>query len=328
MSIFNILKSGRVQNNSFMMWVICCLLVTSFLGLTSTAFAQSTATVTTDKLDYMPGEHVIVSGSGWAPGETVSLLFEESPYIHPPQTLYTVADGAGNISNSDYLIEDHDLGQTFTLTATGLSSGLVAQTIFTDGNPAGNLDQARNGGVGDTPISPVDWVNGNAGEQNSHYIEGQSIPYRLRLTNLSIGSHYVDIEWDISHSSRNAIDYITHYQRIAETVSPLLGFSGSFSAPSTFAIPTPIPTETILGNPQPQTSFGSLPASERLMTIYNGTITSLTYINNADGNLGDLNAAQSATRMRINFTASNDTVVFAWGGHIGTRLDWGVGNSA
>ena len=30
----------------------------------------------------------------------------------------------------------------------------------------------------------------------------------------------------------------------------------------------------------------------------------------------------------ITFSASQPTVVLAWGGHIATRLDWGIGNSA
>jgi hypothetical protein len=77
---------------------------------------------------------------------------------------------------------------------------------------AADLDQARNG-TASSPTSPVHYQNGNAGAQNSHYIEGHSIAYRLHLTNLTTAppadTHSVVIEWDIKHSSRNAIDYIT-----------------------------------------------------------------------------------------------------------------------
>ena len=47
------------------------------------------ATVSTDKEDYSPGDTVIVTGAGWEPGETVSLLFHEDvdPPIHPDKTL-------------------------------------------------------------------------------------------------------------------------------------------------------------------------------------------------------------------------------------------------
>ena len=49
-------------------------------------------------------------------------------------------------------------------------------------------------------------------------------------------------------------------------------------------------------------SCRSPPAAQREMWIYNGTITALAYVNNTDGNLGDLSATQSASRMQIDIT--------------------------
>src|SRR5512132_1942825 len=61
--------------------------------------------------------------------------------------------------------------------------------LFAGGTkPAGKLDQVRNGSAA-SPVNPVDWVNGNAGSSNAHYKEGQSIPYRLVLTNLPLGAN-------------------------------------------------------------------------------------------------------------------------------------------
>ena len=81
-------------------------------------------------------------------------------------------------------------------------------------NPAGDLDQVRNGSAA-MPNDPGQWVNGNAGASNAHYLEGYSIPYRLKLTNLVVGVSYnVKIEWDITHSGKHAIDYITSFNRI------------------------------------------------------------------------------------------------------------------
>ena len=92
--------------------------------------------------------------------------------------------------------------------------------------PSANLDQVRNGGVGcDATVpnscnDPADWVNGNAGASNAHYQEGQSIPYRLVMTDLPAGNHSVVIQWDVKHSSANAIDFITHYQRLLDHIVP------------------------------------------------------------------------------------------------------------
>jgi L-asparaginase II len=112
------------------------LLMIAALAIVGTLSARAQATVTTDKLDYIPGEYVIVTGSGWEPGETVDLDFHETPKVctndHHVRT--TVADENGNIYYDQFLINDHHLGVHFVLTATGLSSGLVAVTEFDDGN--------------------------------------------------------------------------------------------------------------------------------------------------------------------------------------------------
>src|SRR5687767_6131458 len=104
-----------------------------FCNLCIIASALGQATVMTDKPDYQPGDYVIVTGTGWEPGETVELDFEETPSVCPNGHLrYTVADDDGNILYDDFLINTYHLGVSFVLTATGQSSGLTAQTTFTD----------------------------------------------------------------------------------------------------------------------------------------------------------------------------------------------------
>ena len=90
-------------------------------------------TVTTDKLDYPPGDTVTISGSGWQAGETITLLLTEDPSVHDALEWYVQADDQGNFTDRTFLVEDHHVGVKFTLTATG-SSGATAQTTFTDGN--------------------------------------------------------------------------------------------------------------------------------------------------------------------------------------------------
>src|SRR2546430_13059031 len=88
--------------------------------------------------------------------------------------------------------------QTLPLSPTGASA---------------NIDQARNG-TASAPISPVHFQNGNAGAQNSHYLEGHSIPYRVRLDGLTPGTHTVVIGWDIRHGGKNPLDYIPGPNRL------------------------------------------------------------------------------------------------------------------
>ena len=224
-----------------------------------------------------------------------------------------------------------------------LISSLSGSASFNPAAPApfkpasADLNQVRNGGVGcdqTVPNScndPADWVNGNAGASNAHYREGQSIPYRLVMQNLSIGPHSVVIEWDVKHSSANAIDFITHYQRVNESIQPC----GPANHPedivagcnpanfTTFDIPAPTGVNSPIPG-LPENVFNALPVAQRRMTMFNGTITDMIYTNPQ----GDLSQAQASTRITINFTAESSTVVMAWGGHIARALDWGAGNSA
>ncbi|PTN04627.1 putative repeat protein (TIGR01451 family)/predicted secreted protein (Por secretion system target) [Mangrovibacterium marinum] len=116
------------------------LLVLIFL-FTGSSFLWA-QTVTTDKADYLPGETVTISGTNWLPGETVLLVLEKEPPVTDPVVLSAVADENGDISNSEYVVLQEDLGVTFTLTATGQSSLLTATTTFTDGGGAYTINLA------------------------------------------------------------------------------------------------------------------------------------------------------------------------------------------
>jgi len=111
-----------------------------FLFIANAALAQ-TATIKTDQPDYAPGSTVIITGTGWQPGETVTLQVvhhlengdNDMSTAHQPFT--TIADANGNVSSTWYVPFDEDeLGATLLLTADGGSSGLHAEIIFTDSN--------------------------------------------------------------------------------------------------------------------------------------------------------------------------------------------------
>ena len=93
--------------------------------------SSSSATVTTDRTDYQPGDTVIIAGANWQAGETVQLtLHRDNDTLDTVLTAF--ADQDGNISNSDYVVQESDLNVAFLLTAVGQSSGYTAQTTFTD----------------------------------------------------------------------------------------------------------------------------------------------------------------------------------------------------
>src|SRR5207253_4727649 len=91
-------------------------------GSSASAELYGFATVKTDAADYPPGTTVNIAGSGWQPGETITLTLVESPLLdtHGPYTV--TADAFGNISNSSFVTDIHDLSIRFYLTAAGLQS--------------------------------------------------------------------------------------------------------------------------------------------------------------------------------------------------------------
>src|SRR5687768_16984062 len=99
----------------------------------SIGIGTSGETIATDKDDYSPGELVTITGTGWQPGEAVRLTLTEDPDSHGPRQWDVMADSAGSFADTSFTTEAHHFGTTFTLTAAGLSSGLTAQTTFTDG---------------------------------------------------------------------------------------------------------------------------------------------------------------------------------------------------
>ncbi|MCX2746132.1 hypothetical protein OO013_19795, partial [Mangrovivirga sp. M17] len=297
------------------------------------------AWVSTDKPDYVPGEYVTVRGGGFQPGETVSLYFEEDQAVHAPYTYYAVADSYGEILNDEYLIEQHDLGVTFTLTATGGTSGITATTIFTDaGQPAADLDQIRNGAF-DAPSDTAAWVNGNAGAENAHFAEGMSIAYRVKMINMDSGEVvHLTLGYDAIESGTYAIDYLTDYDRLEPHLLAFLHDKEEIDPSKDYPQydlwplgevpddlhPIPMPPGS---NLDPlvaiqQNSFNIVSAAGAAnMAMWNGDITNISYPNQAN-----LNGPTSEQQITITFTVGNDpsqVVVLAFGGHIASRLDWG-----
>jgi hypothetical protein len=300
-----------------------------------TSRAAIAPTVSTDKLDYRPGETVIISGSGFGGDTSVTLqvthigAVDSAAYFgaHDP---WDVPVTNGSFS-AVWVVDEDSVGATLLLTAVGSPSGAAASTTFTD-SAAANIDQCRNGSA-TSPNDCLDlgggtgWVNGNVGSSQGHMVEGYSIPYRVIMTDLPVGHPItIDLGYDITHSSKHAIDYLTHFNRLephfpffghpAEAINPISGVSGVSGTVTTVAITAP----SSAGSPvagQPGTSFSLLPAGEKVMTLYGGNVTGFAYVSQ-----GSLTDAQSETVVRITLTPDSATAVLAWGGHIARGDEW------
>jgi hypothetical protein len=136
-------RTGKVMRHwirtsawRFMMLMCGVLVVASgapwlHVDVLSTVKAASHATIASDKPDYHPGERVTLTGKGWKPGETITVVMMVQPVSHGPVKLKATADVDGKFSDESYVVQESDLGVAFTVTATG-DQGSKAQTTFTD----------------------------------------------------------------------------------------------------------------------------------------------------------------------------------------------------
>ena len=97
--------------------------------------AGAVAKVRTDKFDYHPGESVQITGSGFAPGEPVTLQVTHISGANDGaghQPFSTSANDAGQIADQWYVDPDDSSHAIFALSAKGQTSGREARTAFTD----------------------------------------------------------------------------------------------------------------------------------------------------------------------------------------------------
>jgi hypothetical protein len=278
----------------------------------------ATPTITSDKADYAPGDQVTLTGANWLPDESVHVVVNDDVGQTWSHDATVQANAAGTIS--DVFTLPSWFIATYSVTATG-SSGRVALATFTDSS--GDLDQCANGSGGNVACTGGGsgagsaWQNGNLNQNQARYLEGQSVPYRLRLDGLSTtpnNTHTATIEWDTTEGGKHSLDYLTSWDRnVAGGSDPCSGVTGCGS-PSTFPIPA---DPNVTGANPPVTPVAGN------FTLYNGTISSVSPYS-----LSGSYAGNSKTSITITFTATAANPVLAWGGHIATQQNWGLGSSA
>ena len=276
----------------------------------SSSAAVGYPTISTDRSDYLPGMPVVVSGTGWKPGETVKLIFHETNAADLDVIYAALADASGNISNKQFAPDNHDYGVIFTLTATGMTSGLTAQTSFSDG---ADLDGCGNGSAGG--ITCI-WQNGDLGSSKALYKEAESVPYRIVMSGLTAGSHTVVFGYDITDGGKHAYDYVTSFDRTVTNADPCdAGTLCTLASVNHFAIPVD-PSLAINGIAHPPIAGN--------FSMWGGTITGAAY------SISTAYTTNAEQTIAITFTVPASppaNVVLAWGDHLASRLDWGNTNT-
>jgi hypothetical protein len=333
--------------------------------------SDTTPTLTTDKADYAPEEVVHVSGTGFVPGTYAmpvkrpdGSIVVVDPSTHQaspsPQWENATADDNGNLA---YNYQLDGIGGTYEVRAYPSNwsgdwgADPIARVTFTDApNPSADLDQCANGKLGADPAEtcdttfPENWINGDLVASKSHYGEGESVPYRIRMDNLSTGApvHTVTIEYDALKGGKHAIDYLTTWNRTVTDADPcaeihpppttIPGCVYDSSDPGDDATDLDYDTQSIPTDPyvtagpdgltDPPDDVDNITQIPGVFTLYGpdggsgvGRITGVTGPTVVSG-------ADRPTRYTISFQTTVPDPVLAWGGHIATRQDWGITNSA
>jgi hypothetical protein len=279
-------------------------------------------TISSDLPDYNPGATVTLTGAEWIPGEAVHIYVAENNSTVTwslDSNPDPVAESSGGFTYKFQLPKTFIA--SYNVTATGQSSGATATTTFTDGNPAANLDDCQNGTIdspescnNDNATNQANWANGDLNAGKAHYLEGDSVPFRMRLSSLDTsGPHSITVDWDTTKGGKHAFDYLTSFNRTVTDADPCVDVS-----------PCSTSTDFTVTPDDPNVTGESVtPVENATFSCFGCVITSVSAFSLSGSYAGD-----STTSITLDFTASQANPVIAWGAHVATRQDWGFENSA
>jgi hypothetical protein len=127
---------GMRRSTLLALLVIAIMALTGALATPASAEEAAYApTIASDLPDYAPGGHVVLTGTGWQPGETVAINVADATGIAWVHEGMAIADGA-DVPTAGAIRYEFDLplayAPLYVVEATGLGSGAVATTTFTD----------------------------------------------------------------------------------------------------------------------------------------------------------------------------------------------------
>jgi LPXTG-motif cell wall-anchored protein len=318
-------SSRRVRHALFLALALLVPTLTSgIIGAT----AALTPTLATDKHDYLPGETVHVTGSGYDAGASyaVPVRRPDSSIIKGDGTFtpgwdVVVADAGGTITY-DYeldgiagLYEARTYAHPFS---GNWAQAPLASVKFTDALNV-NLDQCAN------LTTPCTWQNGSLNQNNSAYAEGEVVPFRLAIEDLDPGTHTIHLNYDFTSGGHEAYDFLASYNA-TETVDLCAPGGGGVSSLCAGGLP-PAQTINFESDPFAVPDAGNLTVAgaeadfggPRQLTYFGATVQDVTvpaHDGPTDGN--------STGDIVVTFTTSgaSSAVLFAWGGHLAASSYW------
>ena len=273
---------------------------------------------------------MVLTGQNWQGDATVRVFTNDHVFSSWNRNVYVSVAADGTITDSfnlpNWFVAD------YSVVATGLQTGRVATTTFTDAAPPSNENLWQcDPPTGFNPATYTCVTSGNdgwsTGNNNGPYSEGDTVPYRTRFQNLVIGTDYsVEIQWDTTKHSKHAIDYLKSVQRddpIGQSVLVAEWASRWACAVVRRYVADPSRhvhvRRTRTGSPTTAVAT-RIPASSRCSAATSPSTSVYTTPANYTGD--------TSTSITVFFTATSTDAVLAWGGHIASRQDWGPDSSA
>jgi hypothetical protein len=200
-----------------------------------------------DKQDYAPGETVQITGTGWQPGESVTLDVEHLSQPIPdygttnPYLPWTVtADASGEFSTIWY-VNDFEVGATLLLTADGPASGMTLEIIFTDATQTQIINLGPTSGDCGSTINVTAQLQ-YKGSKEWFNFSNQTISFTLgsaTATGTTNGNGVATVSLRVPSDATNLVanfatvsGYSKSNATIPFTVTSTLGTVGSISGPA------------------------------------------------------------------------------------------------
>ncbi len=285
------------------------------------------ASITTDKLDYAPGETVKITGKGFLSTEYVQLEIDRndgSPSTGPEHDPWIVRAGDLGGFKSTWLVLQSELDHSLQLTATGLTSGRVATTTFTDAIHLSGVSVGAQSGT----LTPGTAGSATYAISTTYTGSGSSVTAALTISGLPSGASGAFSPASVSSNTPNSTLTITTTNAAAAGVYTftVTATSGAdvFSNNGTLTIGA---TTTTVSSSLTPTTYGQSVTFTATVTGGAGPATGTVTFKDGAATLGTgtLNGSGQATFATTALTAAAHTITAVYGGDGGHATSTSAG---